>query len=117
MFDLYCMAVGERIKLLRKQLNLTQQQLADKVGVTYIQIGRYETAKSNASADVLQKIANALNTTTDFLMSGGNAEQLEDKELLQQFKEVERLPKEDKHLIKTFIDAFITKRKVQKLAQ
>ena len=111
------MTVGERIKQLRKEAELTQQQLADKVGVTYIQIGRYETGKSNASADVLQKVAETLGTTTDFLMSGGNAQQLSDKELLQQFKEVELLPSEDKHLIKTFIDAFLTKRKVQKLAQ
>jgi transcriptional regulator with XRE-family HTH domain len=111
------MTVGERIKELRKGLDLTQQQLADKVGITYIQIGRYETGKSNASADVLQKVAEALGTTTDFLMSGGNAQQLSDKELLQQFKEVELLPNEDKYLIKTFIDAFLTKRKVQKLAQ
>ena len=50
-------------------------------------------------------------------MSGGNAQQFSDKELLQQFKEVELFPSEDKHLIKTFIDAFLTKRKVQKLAQ
>jgi hypothetical protein len=50
-------------------------------------------------------------------MNGGNAQQLADKELLQQFKEVELLSNDDKHLVKTFIDAFITKRKVQKLAQ
>jgi transcriptional regulator with XRE-family HTH domain len=117
MFDFKDMTVGERIKQLRKNLGLTQQQLADKVGITYIQIGRYETAKSNASADVLQKVALALGSTTDFLMSGGNAQQLADKELLQQFKEVELLSNDDKYLVKTFIDAFITKRKVQKLAQ
>jgi transcriptional regulator with XRE-family HTH domain len=117
MFDYQIMTVGERIKQLRKKSELTQQQLADKVGITYIQIGRYETGKSNASSDILQKVATALNTTADFLMSGGNAQQLTDKELLQQFKEVEQLPTDDKHLIKTFIDAFLTKRKVQKLAQ
>lgn len=111
------MTIGKRIKELRKAQQLTQQQLADKVGITYIQIGRYETGKSNASADVLKKIATALDTTTDFLMSGGNAEQLSDRVLLQQFKEVEKMDHEDKHLIKTFIDAFLTKRKVQKLAQ
>jgi hypothetical protein len=44
------------------------------------------------------------------------ATQLTDKELLKQFKEVEQLNNEDKHLIKTFIDAFLTKRQVQKLA-
>jgi hypothetical protein len=43
--------------------------------------------------------------------------QLADKELLNQFREVEKLNPEDKHLVKTFLDAFITKRHVQKLAQ
>ncbi len=117
MFDLYIMTVGKRIKTLRKENNLTQQQLADKVGLTYVQIGRYETAKSNPSADVLQKIAKFLNTTTDFIMNGGNEDQLTDKVLLEQFKEVQLLNDDDKHLVKTFIDAFLTKRKVQKLAQ
>ena len=42
--------------------------------------------------------------------------QLADKELLNQFKAVEKLSQEDKHLIKTFIDAFLTKRQIQKLA-
>ena len=50
-------------------------------------------------------------------MSGGNAEQLTDKELLQQFKEVELLNSKDKNVIKTLIDAFLTKRKIQKLTQ
>lgn len=45
----------ERIKEFRKEQGLNEQQLADKVGITYIQIGRYETNKGNASADVLQK--------------------------------------------------------------
>lgn len=117
MFDYCTMTVGERIKHLRKEQQLTQQQLADIVGITYIQIGRYETGKSNASSETLQKIATALNSTTDFLMNGGNAEQLNDKELLQQFKEIENLPANDKNVIKTLIDAFITKKKVQKLAQ
>jgi hypothetical protein len=42
--------------------------------------------------------------------------QLTDKELLNQFREVEKLDQEDKHLVKTFIDAFLTKKKIQQLA-
>ncbi len=61
-----------------------------------------------------------MGTTTDFLMNGSDDDvvsaQLTDKELLNQFKEVEKLNQEDKHLIKTFIDAFLTKRQIQKLA-
>ena len=115
------MNIGERIKELRVAKKLTQTELAKIVGLSYIQVGRYETQKSNPSADVLQKLANALDTTADFLMQGSSDDvisaQLADKELLNQFKEVEKLNKEDKYLVKTFIDAFITKRHVQQLAQ
>ncbi len=112
--------ISERIRELRTTKKLTQSDLAKAVGLTYIQIGRYETAKSTPSSDVLNKLADALGTTTDFLMNGSGDDvvsaQLTDKELLGQFKEVEKLNQEDKHLVKTFIDAFLTKRQIQKLA-
>lgn len=114
------MEIGTRIKELRVAKKLTQTELAKIVGLSYIQIGRYETQKSNPSSEVLQKLATALDTTTDFLMQGNTDDivsaQLTDKELLNQFKEVEKLNSEDKHLIKTFIDAFLTKRQIQRLA-
>ena len=114
------MNIGERIKELRISKKLTQTELANMIGLSYIQIGRYETQKSNPSSDVLQKLANAFDTTTDFLMQGSSdavvSAQLTDKELLNQFKQVEKMNKEDKHLIKTFIDAFLTKRHIQQLA-
>ena len=49
---------------------LTQTELAGQVGLSYIQIGRYETNKSSPSADVLHRLAAALDATTDFLMKG-----------------------------------------------
>jgi hypothetical protein len=45
------------------------------------------------------------------------ATQLADKQLLKQFEEMELLSLECKHLVKTFIDAFITKTHVQELAK
>ena len=114
------MNISDRIKELRLAKKLTQAQLAKMVGLTYIQIGRYEKQKSNPSADVLQKLANALNTSTDFLMNGSSqqiaAKNLTDRELLSLFKSVEELGEEDKNMIKTFLDALVTKRKIQKLA-
>ena len=41
---------------------------------------------------------------------------LKDKELLNLFKSVEQLSDEDKNMIKTFLDALVTKRKIQSLA-
>jgi hypothetical protein len=71
-------------------------------------------------AGVLKKIADALSTTTDYLMHGGKEEKamsaLDDAELLQQFKAVDSMGKEDKAVIKKLIDAFITKGKLKQLA-
>jgi transcriptional regulator with XRE-family HTH domain len=112
-------SVNERIKQLRVDNKLTQSELADKVGLSYVQIGRYEKGKSNPSSDVLQKLANVLNTSTDYLMNGKTEQveaQLTDKELIKQFIEVEKLNPDEKNLVKTFLDAFITKKKIQQLA-
>lgn len=43
------MLVCNRIKNLKGKNNFTQSQLADKLGLTYIQIRRYEKGKSFAS--------------------------------------------------------------------
>jgi transcriptional regulator with XRE-family HTH domain len=112
--------VGERIRKLRKDLELTQNYLAEKAGITYVQIGRYERKGAIPSADVLAKIADTLNTTSDYLMNGDTGEiasrNIIDKELLSLFKAVEQLSQDDKTMIKTFIDALVTKRKIQGLA-
>ena len=90
------------------------------VGVTYAQIGRYETKGAQSSAEVLKKIANALDTTTDYLMYGDKDEKarasLEDSELLQQFREVEKMSSEDKKTIESVIDAFIKRSKLNQIA-
>ena len=111
--------INQRLKELRQVNNLTQSELAERVGLSYIQIGRYEKGKSSPSSDILQKLAEVLNTSTDFIMNGKSEQveaQLSDKELIKQFKEVEKMNSDDKNLIKTLIDAFITKKKIQQLA-
>lgn len=114
-------SVGERIKSLRTQGGMTQSDLAAKVGLTYVQIGRYEKRGAVPSSDVLSKLADALNTTTDFLMHGSvqdkASSQINDNELLSLFRSVEKMNNEDKSVIKTVIDALITKRQLQQLAQ
>ena len=56
-----------RIKELRARYDLTQEQLADKVGVTRMTIVFLEKGKYNPSIKLAYKIAVALNTTIDDL--------------------------------------------------
>ena len=117
------MSLGTRIKELRTQKRLKQAELAEIVGLnSYVQIGRYEIGKAKPAADMLSKLAKALDTTTDYLVNDDVSDasitaQLTDRELLKQFKEVELFSPEDKHIVKVFIDAFITKRHIQELAK
>lgn len=53
--------LGKNIKYFRKERELTQEELAEKVGVSLEFIGRIEIATSKPSLDTLFKIAKALN--------------------------------------------------------
>ncbi|QGH20881.1 helix-turn-helix domain-containing protein [Clostridium butyricum] len=61
--------IGEYIKELRKNRKLTQQQLADSVGISQNSVQRYETGKRIPPLDVLTKMAEALNVTLDNILS------------------------------------------------
>jgi transcriptional regulator with XRE-family HTH domain len=88
--------------------------------VHYSQIGRYEEKGAQPSADILAKLANALEVTSDYLMNGTSDDlansSLTDKELLNQFKMIEKMTEEKKSVVKIFLDAFITKDKIKQLA-
>lgn len=54
------MTVGERIKQIRKDKGLTQDELAQKLGISRAAMGQFEKESSHPRAGTLQKIADAL---------------------------------------------------------
>ena len=103
--------LGSRITDLRKVKAWSQSQLAEKVGISYAQIGRYETKGSQPSAEVLKKIAEALDTSVDFLINGNTEDKanavLNDAEVIRYFKEVDNLPSDDKTALLRVIGGFL----------
>jgi len=61
------MAIGDRLREARKNRRLTQEELSELSGVARENIGRYETGKSQPSIDVLLRLADALEVSTDYL--------------------------------------------------
>ena len=61
---------------LRKKAGLSQQELADKLGVSRSRIGMYETAKREPDFDVLKKIADVFDTTTGVLLGEASLAEL-----------------------------------------
>jgi len=111
---------AQRLRELRKQKGLSQTELGERVGVHYTHIGRYERGVSRPGADTLKRLADALGVSGDYLLEGAVEEaaqaRFEDRELLRQFQEVEKLPEEDKAVVKRFLEAFLTKKQLQELA-
>lgn len=63
------MTIGQKIKELRKQLNMSVDELATKLGKNRATIYRYERGDiENLPLDVLEPLANALETTPGYLM-------------------------------------------------
>lgn len=52
--------LGSRVQKLRKQSNLTQEELADKIGVSRAYMGYIEQGRNAPSLEVLEKLARAL---------------------------------------------------------
>ena len=62
--------VGKRIRHRRWIVGTTQQQLAEKVGIKFQQIQKYETGMNRVSASRLWDIATALGVEISFFFDG-----------------------------------------------
>lgn len=64
--------LGRNIKIQRKKLGLTQQELADKMNISLNFMGKIEVAFSKPSLDTLIDFAEALDTTVSDLTNFDN---------------------------------------------
>jgi transcriptional regulator with XRE-family HTH domain len=62
--------VGLRIRMRRKELGISQERLADALGLTFQQIQKYERAANRVSASKLYEIARALNASVGYFYEG-----------------------------------------------
>lgn len=62
--------VGERIRLRRTELGLTQEQLAEALEVSYQQVQKYETGANRVSAGRILEIARKLGVDVGYFFEG-----------------------------------------------
>lgn len=73
---------GTRLRTLRKNLNLTQQELADYLGVSKSMLSYYESSSRYPSYDILIKIARIFRVTTDYLLGVNHGTTIDVTDLL-----------------------------------
>lgn len=64
------MEMKDRIKKIRKELDLTQQEFSGKIGSTQNIVANYETGRRNPSASVINNICKTFNVNEEWLRTG-----------------------------------------------
>ena len=71
------MTTGQRIQQARKALGLSQRELGEQLGVSGAMVGQYENDLRNPKRETLQRIADALDVSVDWLCTGQEARRQE----------------------------------------
>ena len=100
--------LGDKISELLKESGMTQRELASKIGSTEMTVSRYVRNERQPKAEILSKIAEALNTTTDYLL-GRDFVNDDESEFLKIHRLIARnaskmTPEKKNELIRTLLD-------------
>ncbi len=102
----------ERLVSLRKERGLTQQALAEMVGMHISQIRRYESGQSQPTLDAIRKLAVSLSVSADMLLFEKD-ERGPDEDLKLQFEAASRLDPEEKNVIRSVIESIVLRNTVK----
>ena len=85
--------VGRRIQELRKEQNMTREDLAEKVEISSKFLYEAERGKKGISADTLRKITQVFKTSSDYILTGEGEKHLREFEKLnpRQMRQMERV--------------------------
>lgn len=107
-------SLGHRIQTLRRKRKWDQGKLAESVGVSRMQISRYERGAHEPKLEMLGRLADALGTTADFLITGQDPKSVRDVDLRSLGSKLEKLPAELRSHLVEFLDSLL---QVHHLAQ
>ncbi len=99
------MSFGENVAAARKKRGFSQDELAKRVGIISVTIGRYERDEMKPSIDIATKLANALDVSLDYLV--GESDALLEKSLVKKVADIQKLPLEQKNIVTALLDAFL----------
>ena len=107
------MDFAHRLSAARKERGLTQQGLADRVGVHVTQIRRYEAGSTAPTLDVLVKLATSLNVTIDSLVFSEHARD-PDEDLRLSYEATRHLDPDEREMVKNLIEAVLLKHEARR---
>lgn len=113
--------LGTRIAAARKERGMTQQALADELGIAQQTLAHYEVARARIAVDLLPRLAEVLNLSFDEILLGQPTVRIPGKRgpasrLEQQLDAIARLPKADQRAVSTVLTAVLAQHQGQESA-
>jgi transcriptional regulator with XRE-family HTH domain len=105
------MTIGERIKLLRKEIGLTQAEFAEKIGLKQAAIGMLEKSIRNITDRNISQISTAFNVREEWLRTGEGEKELP---LISNFLSDPSLDDADRTIISGYLQLTVEQRKAIK---
>ncbi|WP_255936825.1 helix-turn-helix domain-containing protein [Vibrio campbellii] len=105
---LLMMSLAKRLITLRKEKGLTQQQMADVLGVHVNSLKKYEAGQTQPSLDAIKKIAIGLHVSTDFLLFEEHERGPSD-DLALQLEAISQMPEGEQMVIREVLESLIIK--------
>lgn len=60
--------LGKRLKFLREKNSYSQKRVADSIGISNVQLSRYESGDRNPDPELIRKFSDFFEVTTDYLL-------------------------------------------------
>lgn len=110
--------LGARIAKARKERGMTQQALADQLGIAQQTLAHYEVARARIAASLLPRVAERLDLSLDELLMGQPTIRIPGKRgpasrLEQQLDAITRLPKAEQRAVSTLLTAVLAQHGAQ----
>lgn len=90
--------IGDRIKLLRKEMELSQVQLAQRLGVDRSTISKYECGERQVPIGSIVPLAKILRVSTDFLLGNSDQRNIDNKITYADINEILEKQKDDEEI-------------------
>lgn len=117
------MVFAEILKRLRQERNLSQQELADLIGVHVRQISKYEMGTSLPTLERIRRMAEVLDVSADELVFGSTKrrkgpDSIKNPVLAERLRRLEEMVSRDElRSVIDLLDAFIAKKQIDQISR
>jgi transcriptional regulator with XRE-family HTH domain len=111
------MKFNQKIKVLRKGADMSQQDLAEKLHIHVTHLSKMENGHLMPSIDIVQRLMKVFNVSADQLLNEdeNSVIDIQDKEVNEQISLINQLDEDERNALFKIINSMLTKKRMKDL--